>query len=697
MPRLDLERPREERRRDVRPPRPRLGPRRRRGASPTASSLRPRATLSRASSSRKPASSGNTPDAVRFTAAARSVNPASRWRFAATRKQRRAALGVAESSRAAARASRSRAGSVGSDSSAFAVAGDRLASRGRARARGRRRRRSRSGSWASREECHGFGAPRRGAGRKLPRGRSVVRGRAWYDRRACPRRSSSSPARRAPTCTRRARSRSCARLRPGVRAFGVGGPRLRAAGLEALAPGRGHLGDGARRGAAAHPAHPRDPARARRARPPSGARARRSSSTCPTSTCASPRSSRSSGSRSSTTCRRRSGRGGRGRARKIAKVVDRMLCILPFEERFYEGTGVSARFVGHPLAERPPPGPPERYRAGARAPAGPHHRRARARAAARASSAGSSRRCSTRRSGSARSTPTCSSSCRWRRRSRARSSSPTSPAHRTLEVKLVDGQHRGGGGRERRGPREERDLDPRDGPDAPAHGGRLQAVLAHRTSVGRLLVRIAHFALVNILAGRGLVPELLQGEASPERMAAEMERLLGDRAARETAARGAARGARVPGRARGGAAGGRRGRARDGVSHGPGAARGDLPADVRRAREPRADRSPGSTRPSPDVDVLVVDDDSPDGTGRLADELAARDPRVKVLHRAGQAGARPRVPRGLRLGARARLRAHPRDGRRLLARSRATCRRSSRRRATPTSCSGRATCRAAAR
>ena len=51
--------------------------------------------------------------------------------------------------------------------------------------------------------------------------------------------------------------------------------------------------------------------------------------------------------------------------------------------------------------------------------------------------------------------------------------------------------------------------------------------------VGRLLVRIAHFALVNILAGRGLVPELLQRDASPERMAAEVERLLGDRAARE--------------------------------------------------------------------------------------------------------------------------------------------------------------------
>jgi dolichol-phosphate mannosyltransferase len=41
---------------------------------------------------------------------------------------------------------------------------------------------------------------------------------------------------------------------------------------------------------------------------------------------------------------------------------------------------------------------------------------------------------------------------------------------------------------------------------------------------------------------------------------------------------------------------------------------------------------------APDVDVLVVDDNSPDGTGALADALAAKDPRVKVLHRAGKQG-----------------------------------------------------------
>jgi dolichol-phosphate mannosyltransferase len=40
----------------------------------------------------------------------------------------------------------------------------------------------------------------------------------------------------------------------------------------------------------------------------------------------------------------------------------------------------------------------------------------------------------------------------------------------------------------------------------------------------------------------------------------------------------------------------------------------------------------------PEADVLVIDDNSPDGTGRVADELAAADDRIRVLHRPGKEG-----------------------------------------------------------
>ncbi|MFA7249265.1 MAG: polyprenol monophosphomannose synthase [Dehalococcoidia bacterium] len=41
------------------------------------------------------------------------------------------------------------------------------------------------------------------------------------------------------------------------------------------------------------------------------------------------------------------------------------------------------------------------------------------------------------------------------------------------------------------------------------------------------------------------------------------------------------------------------------------------------------------------TDVLVVDDASPDGTGAVADALAAAEPRIAVIHRAGKSGLGP--------------------------------------------------------
>jgi dolichol-phosphate mannosyltransferase len=50
----------------------------------------------------------------------------------------------------------------------------------------------------------------------------------------------------------------------------------------------------------------------------------------------------------------------------------------------------------------------------------------------------------------------------------------------------------------------------------------------------------------------------------------------------------------------------------------------------------------------PAAHTLVVDDGSPDGTGELADKLAARHPRVHVLHRQEKAGLGPAYVAGFR-------------------------------------------------
>jgi len=50
----------------------------------------------------------------------------------------------------------------------------------------------------------------------------------------------------------------------------------------------------------------------------------------------------------------------------------------------------------------------------------------------------------------------------------------------------------------------------------------------------------------------------------------------------------------------------------------------------------------------PDTEVLIVDDNSPDGTGKIADWLAAQNLRVHVLHRPGKQGIGPAYKDGFR-------------------------------------------------
>jgi lipid-A-disaccharide synthase len=214
----------------------------------------------------------------------------------------------------------------------------------------------------------------------------------------------------------------------------------------------------------------------------------------------------------------------RGRVKTIARVVDRMLCILPFEERFYEGTGVSARFVGHPLAGRARPEAVALYRGALGLGAG---------RTTVALVPGS------RRSELKRIFPAMLDAAELirARHPDAQFVVPVAPGipasaltpylarHATLAVTLAPGATDAAVGAS--------DVAlVKSGTSVLETALMLRPmVVVYRLSwlsylVGRLFVRLAHFALVNLLAGRTVVPELLQREATGERMAAELERLL---------------------------------------------------------------------------------------------------------------------------------------------------------------------------
>ena len=53
---------------------------------------------------------------------------------------------------------------------------------------------------------------------------------------------------------------------------------------------------------------------------------------------------------------------------------------------------------------------------------------------------------------------------------------------------------------------------------------------------------------------------------------------------------------------------------------------------------------------NPTVDLLIVDDNSPDGTGKLADELAKKNSRISVLHRKEKNGLGAAYLAGFKVG-----------------------------------------------
>jgi lipid-A-disaccharide synthase len=219
------------------------------------------------------------------------------------------------------------------------------------------------------------------------------------------------------------------------------------------------------------------------------------------------------------------------RTAQIARVTDRMLCILPFEPEAYRGTGVQARFVGHPFAERPLPAPRSAYR----------------------DALGLARDRTTiaivpgsRPGEIARLLPHMLDAAERLRASHpdAQFVLPVAPtldrallapylaAHAMLDLKLVDG-------------RTEEAVGASDAALVKSGTATLEAGLMNRPMVvtyrmswlsyliARLLVKLTHVALVNLLVGREVVPELIQGEATGEKLAAALEQVLAQGPARE--------------------------------------------------------------------------------------------------------------------------------------------------------------------
>ncbi|MBS2029659.1 MAG: lipid-A-disaccharide synthase [Deltaproteobacteria bacterium] len=230
----------------------------------------------------------------------------------------------------------------------------------------------------------------------------------------------------------------------------------------------------------------------------------------------------------------------KGRLKTIQRYVARMMCIFPFEERFYAENGVQARYVGNPtLDELGPPLAPEAARKSLGLDPDPTK-------PVLALLPGS------RRGEVTRIFPAMLQAARLllRERPGLRIVVPVAPtldrelltstaAAYSLPLTLVDG----------RAP----DVVAASDAAVVASGtavleaGLMQRpmVVVYRVSqisfwIAKLLVKVAHVAIVNLLAGKEIVPELLQADMQPERIAGELRRLLDDPVARSKQLQGLA-------------------------------------------------------------------------------------------------------------------------------------------------------------
>jgi lipid-A-disaccharide synthase len=225
-----------------------------------------------------------------------------------------------------------------------------------------------------------------------------------------------------------------------------------------------------------------------------------------------------------------------GRVHKIARLVDRMLCLLPFEPEIFRAAGIDARFVGHPVLEAGA-GDGDAARFAARHGVGPGETPVIVMPGSRG---GEIRRL----------LPVFGAAL-----SRVASRHPTIRPVIPLAPAVAESVAAAVGdwpGRPILLP------DPADKPDAYAAAraaggvgliksgtsslevaaGGVPMVVAYRVNpisaaIARRLVRVRYVSLVNLLADAAVIPEFLQERCSPEPLAGALDALLSDAAARQ--------------------------------------------------------------------------------------------------------------------------------------------------------------------
>jgi lipid-A-disaccharide synthase len=213
----------------------------------------------------------------------------------------------------------------------------------------------------------------------------------------------------------------------------------------------------------------------------------------------------------------------RGRIRQVEAYVDRMLCILPFEEAFYRRAGVPARYVGSPVLEHVPlPAPAARFRAALGLSLDsptlallPGSRQAEVRRILPAM-VGAAKRITTERPGLQIVVPVAPS---LSKEALARPFARAGLAPHWVEGRAPECVAAS-------------DVAVVASGTAVLEAGLMlrPLVVVYRVAwisglVGRLLLRVGFVSLINLLAARRVVPELLQRRMTPARIAAEIRRL----------------------------------------------------------------------------------------------------------------------------------------------------------------------------